>query len=1309
MKPNAIISTYKDVKERNVLTYLGDPKKGGVMRCLLDFIDSKYCDESKERIIINYFPHNIKTINDVKEHCKDDDFTPIANFLKGGTSPNRHGTFPLTIILLEFDISVGKGLVSKKDKLKNENCIELKTLTYQELGIDITREFKSSKGFSVWLNSIILNYEDDLETIDLIGSDFKLFVSPKSVLTKEKIELGFKLAFGLYNIYKKNNEFNYIRIYADAFQKLKPLPIDTFFVNLSILNTFELKKKEELLKKENESLSVKIRRTDIFNLLSQEYISHKLIFNTERIIISGNPGTGKTTYTYKLCHQWIHNGLQINKQLIHIQLKRLKFGDENSILSYIRNEYLGINKVDKSCLVKLLKEKHDSFLFILDGFDEIETQYRPNLFHDLNSITDQYQFILVSRPYALLNFPIPVQNLIQIDGFNESSITNYLDAVITANLTNSQGKNKELKNIIKRNNILGELSHNPLMLSYIVSIFLLDRDSKQKLEIISSLYDLQLIVFNWLENYDKKKLLLQNKGFWPEKEKLEKLAWEMQHKKTFVISKRDYDDDRKKILTKLSESGLGNLYKSDLGWSFSFNTITFQEFFSVGYYAKKITLKSFDYLSKDLFFWNFNRMVSGFLSANNKGEILSEILQHLYNSYEKENKRYYIYLYYSLLSEAKPSFINNFINESQIKNLIKDYRAASIDSNWEPILLEVTVRIFFKLSSKNRNTFFKEIKYYLLNININIDNNQLSYFDVYYLNNLISSIGEISKSDEISNILVNVISEVFKELEMNSKKINKLNVKNNKENLADDIETLNVYDSNLRNILVFLFPLLKVLLPNKIEKLKPIFKKLEKFISNNHILDLAMIKSQYISLDESEKVIDKLLLKIKRVRELDKENKFNLLKEITPQFYIYCDLIGKNGANNENCIKRIRVLAYWIVKTVQNQNLNEYEVEEFINPVIFGLKKCKQIILYNDLFHILNTIDYNILVDIEDYTSFENYITNLLEKINQSSDINHSNRNLLFTVFGCSNNGRYLLSKYREQLFTIFKTIIEDNKEWITNFDNNTKLIDSKINIIQVLESFKRSIYFDFDKRYFINEILNDRSLMEVDYVRLGILSHWLTSDFGFFREEYWGVFKSLQNEINCEEFLFPFVHYNHKTFKFRENTPYLCDILEYLAKDENFEEYIDNNDIYVVFSTKLLTLLLLNKEAKRSDRIIQLSKKVLRNKKIRMLLNDPYVFKYLDSSGIMAFIMLYYLTQDNKDLTGFNYSELLDNNLTEKRHFIDYTIDFFSRLERGFLHNIKFVKKELGDTLYHQIIEKHKDFTFENFEYNSEKLSSYF
>ena len=117
------------------------------------------------------------------------------------------------------------------------------------------------------------------------------------------------------------------------------------------------------------------------------------------IIIEGTGGIGKSTL---MKHLFI-NAIEEKKKIpIFIELKNWNDTEEIDLIKFVfdRLNTLG-SEIDYQCLEYALKS--GSFLFLLDGFDEVKGEKRGTLFKQLESFCDRYStndFIVSSRPYS---------------------------------------------------------------------------------------------------------------------------------------------------------------------------------------------------------------------------------------------------------------------------------------------------------------------------------------------------------------------------------------------------------------------------------------------------------------------------------------------------------------------------------------------------------------------------------------------------------------------------------------------------------------------------------------------------------------------------------------------------------------------------------------------------------------------------------------------------------------------------------------------------------------------------------------------
>ncbi|MEA3451556.1 MAG: NACHT domain-containing protein, partial [Bacteroidota bacterium] len=416
-------------------------------------------------------------------------------------------------------------------------------------------------------------------------------------LSNSEIELATQLPLVLAHNYYFSNEFNSIHIHADADKEYKSLSMDEYFIHPSYIPERELLKRESLVQNENETSAIKIRKSGQFqHFLPHDYISGNLFENADRIVITGSPGVGKSTYARWLCYKWAKTQVNINAVLIYLNLRNLNFNSKNAIANYIQDEYFKGTAVNENDLIKILSLLNENFLFILDGFDELDTTAQQTLKQHLYRLSPESKYILLSRPYGLLQtYGLNWDAAFQIDGFNHSNIHNYIDKFLTVNPKENKSK-EALMQIIQDNSVLYDYAHNPLMLSFIVYIYLKSNNPDENLTKIQSQYDLQNEVFIWINKYEK------NKKTYTENTKLlkhsEQFAYQLQIGKKHQYQSTEEPDKYADVLIYLSKTGIGNLRNQQTGMpKFNFNTITFREFFAARYLREFITDKAFLYLS----------------------------------------------------------------------------------------------------------------------------------------------------------------------------------------------------------------------------------------------------------------------------------------------------------------------------------------------------------------------------------------------------------------------------------------------------------------------------------------------------------------------------------------------------------------------------------------------------------------------------------------------------------------------------------------------------------------------------------------
>ena len=344
---------------------------------------------------------------------------------------------------------------------------------------------------------LLSQYEAEQELESILGADkFNINtkkISEKFQLDADEIKLTLRLMYSLCFRYLYENEFNSIRMQADTNNKYGNLSMDEYFIAPSYIPEFDLRKRETLINAETEESHIKIDKSTrkLQNFLPHNYLSNSLFDNVSRIVITGNPGVGKSTYARWMCYSWAKQQLDIKGILIHINLRELNFSAENSLVDYVGKRYLKGGNANQ--LRKIVSTIANDFYFVLDGFDELDDSKQKNLKRDLDELNSNYKFILLSRPYGLINNQgFNWDFSYQIDGFNSGNIENYINKFLSRN--NRQETIQSLMDIISQNRVLTDYAHNPLMLSYITYLFL-EEGEKGKLIHVQSQYELQDLVY----------------------------------------------------------------------------------------------------------------------------------------------------------------------------------------------------------------------------------------------------------------------------------------------------------------------------------------------------------------------------------------------------------------------------------------------------------------------------------------------------------------------------------------------------------------------------------------------------------------------------------------------------------------------------------------------------------------------------------------------------------------------------------------------------------------------------------------------
>ena len=138
-----------------------------------------------------------------------------------------------------------------------------------------------------------------------------------------------------------------------------------------------------------------------------------------RILVKGDPGIGKTTFTHKVAFDWATGCLDLFDVVLVV---KLKLADCNQTIESLVKEQLGSvadNNATDSLIGEYLRSGQDRVLLILDGLDEINLKHYPNVQNVLTGKSFRKCCILATtRPYVAKELKGKMTSVAHLKGFS---------------------------------------------------------------------------------------------------------------------------------------------------------------------------------------------------------------------------------------------------------------------------------------------------------------------------------------------------------------------------------------------------------------------------------------------------------------------------------------------------------------------------------------------------------------------------------------------------------------------------------------------------------------------------------------------------------------------------------------------------------------------------------------------------------------------------------------------------------------------------------------------------------------------------
>ena len=203
-----------------------------------------------------------------------------------------------------------------------------------------------------------------------------------------------------------------------------------------------------------------------------------------RILVKGDPGIGKTTFTHKVAYDWAAGNLP---QFDLVLVLKLKFSSKHQTIESMVIDQLKTISDNPSSIASeedvgsYLKSGKDKILLVLGGLDEIKLKEFPHVQKVLKGEAYRKCCILATtRPHVAASFQNKATSVAKILGFSEEKAEEFTSYIIT----NESERKRFFEQIHKRK--MSEMASIPILLQALALLF---EENKQLPETLKMTYD----------------------------------------------------------------------------------------------------------------------------------------------------------------------------------------------------------------------------------------------------------------------------------------------------------------------------------------------------------------------------------------------------------------------------------------------------------------------------------------------------------------------------------------------------------------------------------------------------------------------------------------------------------------------------------------------------------------------------------------------------------------------------------------------------------------------------------------------------